>query len=229
MLIIYTDGACDPNPGVGGWGVFVAEVMGTGYSVEKGAEFSGGHRNTTNNQMELQAIIEAVKLVPVGHSARILSDSMYCINGATKWVTGWARNNWRLSDKGGGGPVKNADQWRELLELKTARSLSFEWVRGHNGDAGNERADFLSRVGRFVALGKSPAEARLLASAGATFIAHARLDVPPGPTAELYTARPAPDDGKVLIRLPGRDHETTAAHAARLRDSLSELLPKGAP
>jgi ribonuclease HI len=137
MIEIWTDGACSGNPGPGGWGVLIhinGEVT----------ELFGGERATTNNRMELMAAIEALKAIPPGASAILNVDSLYVKDGLTKWIKGWKKNGWKTASK---DPVKNQDLWQALDALAAARTLDWNWVRGHNGDAGNERADALAREG----------------------------------------------------------------------------------
>lgn len=140
LLQVWTDGACVPNPGVGGWGYTLKAADGS----QRGEAF-GGERHTTNNRMEMQAILMALRALPDGAAAVVYSDSQYCINGLTIWRKGWKRRDWR---KKGGAPLLNRDLWLEL-EAETARvKATFLWVRGHNGDPGNERADALAERGR---------------------------------------------------------------------------------
>ena len=141
-LVVHTDGACHGNPGPGGWGAFWEDPAGL-------VEHLGGWPMTTNNQMEMMAVLVALRDLGHTHPASLLkirTDSQYVIKGITEWRAGWERRNWRTA---GGTPVKNADLWRELFALVDARgkALSFEWVRGHNGDEGNERADRLALEG----------------------------------------------------------------------------------
>lgn len=131
---VWTDGACDPNPGVGGWGWHRAD----------GASDFGGERLTTNNRMEMTAILNAMRALPDGAVAIIHSDSQYCVNGLTVWSAGWARKDWRKK----GEPMPNRDLWLALEAEKKRLRAVFRWVRGHNGDAGNEKADRLAVMGR---------------------------------------------------------------------------------
>jgi ribonuclease HI len=128
-LVIYTDGACSGNPGPGGWGAIVAD----GESV---VELGGGEAHTTNNRMELKAVIEALKM---GEGPVILCvDSTYVMEGAQKWMAGWKRKGWKTSI---GEPVLNRDLWEELDALLQKRTVAWRWVRGHVGNAGNHRCD----------------------------------------------------------------------------------------
>lgn len=130
LWTIYTDGACKGNPGPGGW---AAILIGGGEYLELG----GGEKNTTNNRMELSGAIEALKKLPSGPKAVILTDSTYVMNGITKWIAGWKRNNWVKKD---GAPVLNVDLWKALDSLN-GRRISWKHVKGHAGDYYNERCD----------------------------------------------------------------------------------------
>ena len=139
-IIIFCDGACSGNPGAGGWGAIVRH---DGVS----REYSGGARHTTNNQMELQALIEALKAIPpeVPRHAeiKIVTDSEYLAKGVTQWMRNWIKNNWQTAAR---KPVKNQELWREINLLLLGREYSFEWVRGHSGHEENERCDELARA-----------------------------------------------------------------------------------
>jgi len=142
-VVIYTDGACSGNPGPGGWGV-VLRWNGT----EK--ELHGGDPQTTNNRMELMAAIQALEALNRPSRVQLYTDSVYLLNGITKWVAGWQSNGWRTSAK---KPVKNEDLWRQLIEAKNGHDVNWQWVKGHAGDEGNERADALARRGIEEAVG----------------------------------------------------------------------------
>lgn len=135
-LVIYTDGACSGNPGPGGWGV----VM---YHGNRTKELSGGAPSTTNNRMEMQAVIEALRAIKSSYSGKtvLFSDSTYVLKGLQEWLPGWKKRGWKTSAK---KPVKNEDLWRELDALAQNRAIYFRWVKGHAGDVGNERADALA-------------------------------------------------------------------------------------
>ncbi len=133
----WTDGACSGNPGPGGWGV----VLRCG-SHEK--ELYGGEATTTNQRMELQAAIEALKTLKRPCRITIYSDSRYVIQGITEWIHNWKRNNWKTASK---KPVSNAELWRQLDAACQPHQVSWQWVKGHAGDEGNERADALARRG----------------------------------------------------------------------------------
>jgi ribonuclease HI len=133
---IFTDGACSGNPGPGGW----AAIMRAG-GHEK--ELSGGERATTNNRMELTAVIEALEALKQPSAAVIHTDSRYVMDGATKWMKNWKKNGWKTADK---KPVKNEDLWHALEDAAARHALSWRWVEGHSGHAENERADALARA-----------------------------------------------------------------------------------
>ena len=135
MIEIFTDGACAGNPGPGGWGVLIVDG-------EQRMELYGGESNTTNNRMELNAAIEALRAT--SGPVHLYTDSQYVKNGITEWIRGWKRNGWRTADR---KPVKNQDLWRALDEAIENRSVEWRWVRGHNGHPENERADALARAG----------------------------------------------------------------------------------
>lgn len=146
-LEIWTDGACKNNPGPGGWGALL--VWGS-----HKLELYGGSLETTNNQMELTAVISALSALKRPCPIVIHTDSSYVKNGITTWIHGWKRNGWRTADK---KAVKNADLWRQLDELVSKYDIEWRWVKGHNGDPGNERADELANWGVEVAKGVRPA------------------------------------------------------------------------
>ena len=146
-LEIWTDGACKQNPGVGGWGALL--VWG-----EHRLEIYGGERLTTNNQMELTAVISALSALKRPCPIILHTDSSYVKNGITQWVHGWKRNGWRTADK---KPVKNVELWQRLDALASRFEIEWRWEKGHNGDPGNEKADELANLGVEVALGKRPA------------------------------------------------------------------------
>jgi ribonuclease HI len=135
-VVIYTDGACSGNPGAGGWGALL--ICG---DVRK--EISGGAADTTNNRMELQAAISSLNALKEPCEVELFTDSQYVKNGITEWIIGWQKNGWKNSQK---KPVKNADLWQELLAAARPHKVQWNWVKGHAGDAGNERADTLARL-----------------------------------------------------------------------------------
>ncbi len=134
---IYADGACKGNPGPGGWGAWIHYA-----GHEK--ELFGGEMNTTNNRMELTAVIRALKALNRSCHARVFTDSVYVQKGMSEWMPGWKARNWRTADK---KPVKNDDLWRELDVLAQQHTVEWVWVKGHAGNAGNERADMLANRG----------------------------------------------------------------------------------
>lgn len=136
-LEIFTDGACRGNPGPGGWGA----VLRIGPH-EK--EMWGGEFETTNNRMELTAVIQALGVLKRPVEGCIHTDSQYVIKGISEWIHGWKRNGWRTADK---KPVKNADLWQELDRLASLHRLRWIWVKGHAGHPENERADALANRG----------------------------------------------------------------------------------
>ena len=133
----YTDGACKGNPGRGGWGVLLDYD-----GVEK--ELFGGAPATTNNRMEMTAVIRALEALTRPTPIEIYTDSQYVMNGMTEWIVNWKRRGWRTADK---KPVKNVDLWQRLDELVAAHTVRWHWVRGHAGHRGNERADALANRG----------------------------------------------------------------------------------
>ena len=134
---LYTDGACKGNPGKGGWGV----LMRYG-SHEK--ELFGGEAHTTNNRMELTAIIQGLAALKRPCAVVIYTDSQYVKNGMEQWIHGWKKNGWKTAAK---QPVKNEDLWRQLDQLAAQHQIQWQWVRGHAGHAENERADALANQG----------------------------------------------------------------------------------
>ena len=143
---IYTDGACKGNPGPGGWGVLLKSG-----STEK--ELFGGEPVTTNNRMELMAVIRALEALKRPCAVTLHVDSQYVLKGMTEWLAGWKTKGWRTAAR---QPVKNQELWQELDELvnRKGHAIEWRWVRGHNGDPGNERADELANLGVEVALGQ---------------------------------------------------------------------------
>jgi ribonuclease HI len=134
---IWTDGACKGNPGAGGWGVLLKRNQ-----HEK--TLCGGEPNTTNNRMELQAVIEALRALKRPCRVILHTDSQYVQKGITEWLPNWKARGWRTAAK---QPVKNADLWQALDEVAAKHQIDWRWVRGHDGDPGNERADELANEG----------------------------------------------------------------------------------
>ena len=141
---IWTDGACKGNPGPGGWGVLLK--MG---AVEK--TLHGGEPLTTNNRMEMLAVIEALGALKRPCKVLLHVDSQYVMKGMTEWIHGWKQRGWRTADK---KPVKNADLWMRMDEEVARHTITWKWVKGHAGDPGNERADLLANRGVEEALAK---------------------------------------------------------------------------
>jgi ribonuclease HI len=137
MIDIYTDGACSGNPGPGGWGAILRKG-----ATEK--ELFGGEPLTTNNRMEMMAVIEALRALKEPVQARVHTDSQYVQKGISEWIHGWKRRGWKTANK---EPVKNEDLWRELDRLAAQHKIEWIWVKGHAGHAENERADVLARRG----------------------------------------------------------------------------------
>lgn len=137
-VILYTDGACSGNPGPGGWAA-ILKHPGTG-SVKK---LSGGEANTTNNRMELTAVIEGLRSLKGDKRwrVRLVSDSKYVIDGLTQWIKGWITNGWRRGSKAGAPPVKNVELWKTLHALAEQHEMTYEHVRGHSGHPENEECD----------------------------------------------------------------------------------------
>lgn len=133
-VVIYTDGACRGNPGPGGWGA----LMRAG---EHERELKGGEPDTTNNRMELQAVIEALQALKRPCRVQLYTDSRYVRDGITQWMPQWKRRGWRTASK---QPVKNRDLWQALDEAAARHDIEWHWVEGHSGVPGNERADELA-------------------------------------------------------------------------------------
>ena len=132
---IYTDGACSGNPGPGGWG---SVLLYNGHR----RELSGGERQTTNNRMELMAVIQALEVLKRPCDVTLHTDSTYVMKGMTEWLENWKRRNWRTADK---KPVKNVELWQRLEKAIHRHDVQWRWVRGHSGVPENERADELAR------------------------------------------------------------------------------------
>jgi ribonuclease HI len=141
-VVIYTDGACKGNPGPGGWGAWLR-------SGPHEKELWGGEQHTTNNRMELTAVIEALSALTRRCKVAIYTDSEYVRNGITTWIHGWKARGWMTADR---KPVKNAELWRRLDALCEQHDVHWHWVKGHAGDPGNERADALANRGVASAL-----------------------------------------------------------------------------
>jgi len=133
---IYTDGACSGNPGPGGWGVLIQLD-------DKNIELSGGDNETTNNRMELMAAIIALEEINKDYKINLYTDSNYVKDGITSWISNWKKNSWKTANK---KDVKNKDLWIRLDSAIKGKDISWIWVKGHAGNAGNEQADYLART-----------------------------------------------------------------------------------
>lgn len=136
-VTIYTDGACRGNPGPGGWGV----VLKSGGHQK---ELFGGEPQTTNNQMELRAAIEALQALKKPCAVQLHTDSTYVLKGITEWLPNWKRRNWKTAAK---KPVQNVELWQQLDVASQKHKIDWHWVKGHSGDPGNEKADELANRG----------------------------------------------------------------------------------
>jgi len=135
MIKIYTDGSCLENPGNGGWAAIIIDD-------EKKTQIKGSKKNTTNNQMELLAPIEALKKIPKGSEVQIFTDSKYVKSGITEWIHNWKKNGWKTADK---HPVKNKELWEELDLLNNEFVISWNWVKAHSTDQLNNEVDLIAR------------------------------------------------------------------------------------
>jgi ribonuclease HI len=136
-IVIYTDGACDPNPGRGGWAALII-------TANRKMEISGREDESTNNRMELTAAIRALRSLKEPSSVTIYTDSQYLQKGIGEWLSGWIRKNWRTTS----GKVANRDLWEELIAAEKPHTVRWEWLRGHDGDPNNQRVDLLARKAR---------------------------------------------------------------------------------
>jgi len=137
MINIYTDGACKGNPGPGGWGALILQG-------DTKNEIYGGEANTTNNRMEIMAVIRALKTINVENEITVFTDSTYVQKGINEWIAKWKINGWRTSNK---KEVKNKDLWVQLDNLTSQLKINWVWVKGHSGHPGNDRADYLANKG----------------------------------------------------------------------------------
>ena len=137
VVLLYTDGACRGNPGPGGWGA-VLEHGGRRRTLH------GGEANTTNNRMELTAVIQGLLALKRRCRVRVVTDSRYVLQGMTEWLPNWKKKSWRTA---GGKPVMNSDLWQQLDTVAAGHELEWEWVKGHSGHPGNEEADRLAYCG----------------------------------------------------------------------------------
>lgn len=138
-VILYTDGACSGNPGPGGWG-FILRHPKSGKEIER----SGGNAETTNNRMEMQAVIEGLKVLTRPTSVELVSDSKYVLDGLKQWMPNWKKNGWKRKEKGKFQPVKNVELWQELDSLVSKHRVELTYVPGHAGHPENERCDQLA-------------------------------------------------------------------------------------
>lgn len=141
---IYTDGACKGNPGPGGWGALMR-------TADHEKELFGGEANTTNNRMELKAVIEALTALTRPCAVVVHTDSQYVQKGISEWIHGWKARGWKTAAK---APVKNVDLWQALDAAQARHTIEWRWVRGHNGHEGNERADGLANRGVGMSAGQ---------------------------------------------------------------------------
>lgn len=139
VVELYTDGACSGNPGPGGW-AFILRHRTSGKEMEK----SGGEADTTNNRMEMLAVINGLEALSRKCRVLLYTDSKYVCDGLDKWVAGWKKNGWRRRTKNGWGELKNVELWQRLDELSSQHDLQLNWVRGHSGHPENERCDELA-------------------------------------------------------------------------------------
>lgn len=135
-MTLFTDGACSGNPGPGGWGALLR------YGAHE-KELSGGEPATTNNRMEMLAVIHGLEALKKSAQVRIYTDSQYVMKGMTEWLAGWKRRGWKTADR---QPVKNMDLWQRLEAAMTPHQVEWQWVRGHSGHPENERVDQLARA-----------------------------------------------------------------------------------
>ena len=135
MIKIYTDGSCIENPGNGGWAAII-------FMNNEKIAITGNKKNTTNNQMELMAAIEALKKIPTGQKVQVYTDSKYVKLGITEWIEKWSQNNWKTSSK---QKVKNLELWTKLNEISKKHKIKWFWVKGHAGDPINEEVDVLAK------------------------------------------------------------------------------------
>ena len=135
-IILYADGACSGNPGPGGWGVILKHT-----ATKKTRELSGSERQTTNNRMELTAVIRGLETITKPSKVTVVTDSQYVSKGMTEWIENWLARNWKTANK---KPVKNIDLWQTLLEVSGKHEVCWQWIEGHAGHPENERCDQLA-------------------------------------------------------------------------------------
>jgi ribonuclease HI len=212
LAIIYTDGACSGNPGPGGWGA----VLQYHNTVR---ELHGGEHATTNNRMELLAAICALQELPGPMEVRLYSDSKYVVDGMTTWLPGWQRHGWRTSSR---QPVKNVDLWQRLVAAAAPHRVDWQWVKGHNDNPGNDRADELARQGLAENLvhDLAPRMAQLsLVAPGSVSALAAPLLAPivPIPLGSAVTNSPAPSP---VLDSPTR----TRAHVLMVVETVTQYI-----
>jgi ribonuclease HI len=144
---LFTDGACKGNPGPGGWAYILRHPK-----TRAEREDSGGLALTTNNQMELQAVISGLRALKTRSSVEVITDSNYVAKGCAEWLAGWKRNGWRRKEGTQFKPVKNVELWQELDQLLAAHQVRFTWIKGHAGHPENERCDELAVAAAFAAV-----------------------------------------------------------------------------
>ncbi len=222
---VWSDGACRGNPGPGGWGALV-RVPG-----RPDVELSGGEPATTNNRMELRAVVEALRSLPAGTAVTVHADSTYVLNGITKWLAGWRRNGWLTGSK---QPVKNVDLWQDLDEQAQRHIVDWQWVKGHAGDPGNERADALANAGVPGGMGDGPAgDGRPAGRSTGRPTPAARSAGGPvpesAPGSETAAARPRSGSGGMAARFPGTCPQCSRAIAVgdRIRRSGQQWVCAG--
>ena len=135
-IVVYADGACSGNPGPGGWGVILKHV-----STGKTGELSGSDKQTTNNRMELTAVIRGLEAIKDQSKVTVVTDSQYVVKGMTEWIENWMAKNWRTANK---KPVKNVELWQRLIEISKKHEVLWQWIEGHAGHPENERCDQLA-------------------------------------------------------------------------------------
>ncbi len=215
-ITIYTDGGCNPNPGPGGWGAVLIQDDGTEI------ELSDGDKDTTNNRMEMSAVLTALNHLPEKHHVDLYVDSQYVKNGITQWIAGWRRKNWRTST---GSPVKNKDLWQKLDAAVNRHEITWHWVKGHAGDHYNERVDELATAARPGEKGETNATVELGADALTVFI---RVAVPKNNGAGGWALRVW--DGKTATDYSGRVPKVSSANAMEIMAAFQifKTVPKDA-
>ena len=136
QIILYADGACSGNPGPGGWAVILKHP-----ASGKTKRLSGGQRDTTNNRMELTAVIKGLESIGKPSSVTVVTDSQYLVKGMTEWIDNWLAKNWKTANK---KPVKNVELWQQLLEQSSRHRIDWQWIQGHSGHIENEQCDAMA-------------------------------------------------------------------------------------